>query len=47
MQAITLVVVDLRDRRIDGYLVEIGAAQARDLRIHIGMDASGQQRVVA
>ena len=46
MHAVALVVVDLRDRRIDRYLVEIRATQPRNLGIDIGMNTPCQQRVV-
>ena len=46
MHAVALVVVDLRHRRIHWDLVEVGPAEPRDLRIDIGVDAPGEQRVV-
>jgi hypothetical protein len=39
-------VVDLRHRGIHWDLVEVGPAEPRDLRIDIGVDAPGEQRVV-
>jgi hypothetical protein len=47
MHPVALVVMDLRDRRVDGDLMEIGSAQPGDLRVHVRMDASREQRVVA
>ncbi len=46
VHSVTLVVVYRRQRRVDGNLVEVGPAQPADLGIHVGMDASGQQRIV-
>ncbi len=46
MHAIALVVVHLRDRRVDGDLVEVRPAEPRDLRIHIRVDAAREQRIV-
>ena len=47
MHAVALVVVHLRDRRIDRDLVEVRAAQPRDLRVDVRVDAAGEQRIVA
>jgi hypothetical protein len=47
MEAVALVVVDLGDRRIDRDLVEVGAAQAQQLRVEVAVVAALQQRVVA
>ena len=47
MQAVALVVVHLRDRRIDRNLVEVRAAEARQLGVEIRMVAALQQRIVA
>ena len=47
MHAVALVVVHLRDRRIDRDLVEVRAAEPRDLRVDVGVDAAGEQRIVA
>jgi hypothetical protein len=44
---VALVVVHRRQRRVDRDLVEVRAAQARDLRVQVGVDAPCQQRVVA
>ncbi len=41
-----MIVVHLRNRRIDRNLVEIGPAQASDLGIDVGVDPPGQQRIV-
>ena len=46
MHAIALVVVHLRDGRVDGYLVKVGPAETGDLRVHVGVDSSGEQRIV-
>ena len=46
VHAVALVVVDRCERRVDGEFVEVGAAQARDLGVDVGVDATGQQRVV-
>ena len=46
MHAVALVVVHLRDRRVDRDLVEVRPAQPRDLRVDVGVDAAGQQRIV-
>ena len=46
MHAVALVVVHLRHRRVDRNLVEVRAAQPRDLRVDVGMDAARQQRIV-
>ena len=40
VHAVALVVVHLRDRRVDRDLVEVGAAEPRDLRVDVGMDAA-------
>src|SRR6185295_17606221 len=47
MQPVALIVVHLGERRVDRYLVEVGAAQARDLRVDVGVDTAGQERIVA
>ena len=46
VHAVALVVVHRCEGRVDADFMKIGAAQARDLRIHIRMDAPCQQRVV-
>ena len=46
VDAVALVVVQGRQRGVDGDFMEVGAAQARDLRVHIRVDAALQQRVV-
>ena len=46
MHAVALVVVHLRDRRVDRNLVEVRAAEPRDLRVDVGVDAAGEQRIV-
>ena len=46
MHAVALVVVHLRDRRVDRNLVEVRAAEPRDLRVDVGVDAARQQRIV-
>ena len=46
MHAIALVVLYRGKRRIDRDFVEIGAAESRDLRIRIGMDSTGEQRII-
>ena len=38
MHAVTLVVMHLRDRRVDGNLVEVGPAQSGDLCVDVRMD---------
>ena len=47
MHAVALVVVHLRDRRVDRNLVEVRAAEPRDLRVDVGVNAAGEQRIVA
>ena len=47
VHAIALVVMNLRDRRIDGDFVKIGPAQAGYLGIHVRVDAACKQRVIA
>ena len=46
MHAVALVVVHLRDGRVDRDLVEVRAAEPRDLRVDVRMDAAGEQRIV-
>ena len=46
VHAVTLVVVHLRDGRIDRDLVEVRTAQPRDLRVDVRVNATGQQRIV-
>jgi hypothetical protein len=46
VHAVALVVVHLRDRRVDRDLVEVRPAEARDLRVHVRVDAAGEQRIV-
>ena len=46
VHAVALVVVDLRDRRVDRDLVEIRAAKPRDLRVDVRMNPPGEQRIV-
>ena len=46
MQAVALVVVHGCQGGVDGDFVKVGTAQARDLRVHIRVDAPCQQRVV-
>ena len=46
VHAVALVVVDLRDRRVDRDLVEVRPAEPRDLRVDVRVDAAGQQRIV-
>ncbi len=46
VEAVALVVVHLRHRRIDRDLVEVRPAQARELGVDVGVDAPLQQRVV-
>jgi hypothetical protein len=47
VHAVALVVVHLRDGRVDRDLVEVRAAEPRDLRVDVGVDAAGEQRIVA
>ena len=47
MQAVALVVGDRRDRGVDRDLVEVRSAQPRELRVHVRMDPTGEQRIVA
>ena len=47
MQAVALVVVHLRDRRVDRDLVEVRSAEAGQLGVEVGVMAALQQRVVA
>jgi hypothetical protein len=42
---VALVVVDGGERRVDGDLVEGGAAEARDLGFDMGVEAHGEQRI--
>jgi hypothetical protein len=46
VHAVALVVVHLRDRRVDRDLVEVRAAEPGDLRVDVRVDAAGEQRVV-
>ncbi len=46
VQAVALVVLHRRQRRVDRDLVEIGAAEPGELRIHVGVDAAGKQGIV-
>jgi len=46
VHAIALIVLYCSQRRIDRDLVEVGAAQSRDLRIDIRMDSTTEQRVI-
>ena len=46
VHAVALVVVHLRDRRVDRDLVEVRPAEPRDLRVDVGVDAPGEQRIV-
>src|SRR4051812_30712369 len=46
MQPIALIVVNLRDRRIDRDLVEVRPSQSSDLRIDVRMNTSCEQRIV-
>ena len=46
MHAVALVVVHLRDRRVDRDLVEVRPAEPRDLRVDVRVDAAGEQRIV-
>ena len=46
VHAVTLVVVHRRQGRVDRQLVKIGTTQTRDLRVHIRVNATGQQRIV-
>ena len=46
MHAVALVVVHLRDRRVDRDLVEVRAAEPRDLGVDVRMNAAGEQRIV-
>src|SRR5450830_129364 len=46
VHAIALVVVHLRDGRVDRDLVEVRTTQAADLRVHVRVDTALQQRVV-
>ena len=47
VHTITLIVRHWRNRRVDGYLMEIRAAKPGNLRIDIGMYTASQQRVIA
>src|SRR6185436_19736397 len=46
VHAVALVVVDLGDGSVDGNLVEVRTAEARNLRVVVRVNAAGQQRVV-
>ena len=46
VHAVALVVVHLRDRRVDRDLVEVRPAEARDLRVDVRVDAPREQRIV-
>src|SRR5580765_3882410 len=46
MHTVTLIVVDLRDRCVDGNLVEVRTAQTRDLRVDVGMNATREQWII-
>ena len=46
MHAITLVVMDLVNRGIDGDFMKIRSAQTGDLRVNIRMNAASKQGVV-
>ncbi|MGY4515198.1 hypothetical protein ACVWWW_000766 [Lysobacter sp. HA18] len=46
MEAVALVVVDRRDRRVDRNLVEVRPTKTRELCIDVRMDAPGEQRIV-
>ena len=46
MHPVALVVVDLRDRRVDGDFVEVRSAQPGDLRVDVGMDPAREQRII-
>src|SRR5687768_9072265 len=46
VHAVALVVVHLRDRRVDRYFVEVRATEARDLRVLVGMDAPGEKGII-
>src|SRR5690348_10045626 len=46
MHPIPLVIVNLRDRRIDRNLVEVWPAETRQLGIDIGVNASSKERIV-
>ena len=47
MHAVSLVVVDRHDRRVDRDFVEVRSSEPAQLRVQIGVDAARQQRVVA
>ena len=46
-EAVALVVVQRRHRPVDRDLVEVGAAEPRELRVGVGEQAPLQQRIVA
>src|SRR4051812_20969990 len=46
MKAVALIVVDRRNRRVDRNLVEVRTAESGDLRVDVGVNAAGEQRVV-
>ena len=46
MHAVSLVVVDLRDRRIDGDFMEVRPTQPRDLRVDVRVNPAGQEGIV-
>src|SRR6185503_15447128 len=46
MHAVALVVVHRRDRRVDRYLVKIRSAEPADLRVDVGMQPAGEERIV-
>ena len=47
VHAIPLIICHRRNRRVNGYLMEICATEPGNLGIDIGMDAAGQQRAIA
>ena len=46
VHTVALVVVDLRDGRVDRDLVEVRAAEARNLRVVVRVNSAGEQRIV-
>ena len=46
VHAVALVVVYRRNRRIDGKLVKVRSTQPRYLRVNVGVNTAGKQRVV-
>src|SRR5688500_8587911 len=46
VHSIALVIVHLRNRRIDRDLVKVRTSQTRDLGVNVRMDSASQQRIV-